>query len=34
MKIKLLLKYLKSPFMYHPLLRKFVMKTVPNSIMY
>ena len=32
MKIRLLLKYLKSPFMYHPFLRKLVMKTGINSI--
>ncbi|MDR2710457.1 MAG: FAD-binding protein [Burkholderiales bacterium] len=32
MKIKLLLKYLKSPFMYRPLLRKLIMKTGLNSI--
>ena len=32
MKIRLLLKYLKSPFMYRPLLRKLVMKTGLSSI--
>lgn len=32
MKIKLLLKYLKLPFMYHPFLRKLIMKTGFNSI--
>ena len=32
MKIKLLLKYLKLPFMYHPFLRKLVMRSGLNSI--
>jgi len=32
MKIKLLLKHLKSPFMYHPFLRKIIMKSGLNSI--
>jgi len=32
MKVKLFLKYLKMPFMYHPLLRKLIMKTGLNSI--
>ena len=32
MRIKLLLKYMKSPFMYNPILRKLIMKTGFNSI--
>ena len=32
MRVKLLLKYLKSPFMYWPFLRKIIMKTGLNSI--